>query len=106
MYFVFTALHNVSSQREERIIIMQQREANSNTQSEVSTQREGKHSSQREERNTALCVKTWRKRRSFTALQAADYLGVKLRTFMSWEYGHRKPPKMLDRLIDALEAHE
>lgn len=34
----------------------------------------------------------WRKSKGWTRKQAADHLGIKVRTLESWEYGKRKPP--------------
>ena len=48
-------------------------------------------------------VREWRKAQGddYTQTKAAGDLGVSLATWRSWEYGRRKPPKMLKALIDA-----
>lgn len=40
----------------------------------------------------ATKLRTWREDRGWTRKQAAEHLGVNVRTLESWEYGVRKPP--------------
>lgn len=43
--------------------------------------------------------KAWRKNLDITQAEAADKLGVPLRTFISWENSHRTPGKMAQKFI-------
>ena len=52
----------------------------------------------------AQALTEWRKSKGWTRKQAADHLGVKVRTLESWEYGLRKPPSL--NLLDKLWAQK
>ncbi len=45
-------------------------------------------------------LRKWRLAKGWTRKQAAEHLGVKVKTLESWEYGYRKPPalKALEKL--------
>lgn len=42
--------------------------------------------------DVARSLMEWRKSKGMTRKQAAEKLGVKVKTLESWEYGTRKPP--------------
>lgn len=54
---------------------------------------------------SSIDLKAWRKARrpKLTQTQAAALFDVRLRTWRSYEYGHRKPPKLLEILIKIKE---
>lgn len=39
----------------------------------------------------AVELRKWREDKGWTRKQAAEHLGVKVKTIESWEYGYRKP---------------
>lgn len=45
-------------------------------------------------------LRLWRHRKNITQTEAAEALGVPLRTYANWEYGKRTPTEMVRRMID------
>jgi transcriptional regulator with XRE-family HTH domain len=45
-----------------------------------------------EPQSLAASLRAWRKSKGWTRKQAAEFLGVNVRTLESWEYGYRAPP--------------
>lgn len=54
-----------------------------------------------------IAVKTWRKKANLVQKQAADVLGVSLRTYQGWEMGSHEPLPMammeLKRRMDTVK---
>ncbi len=69
--------------------------------SRVSCQRMRKRVTKKSKAEFAAALKAWRKKTTTTQAQAAETLGVPLRTLENWEVARTKPSRITERLLRA-----